>query len=52
MSIRLASIVRAEQAPRARNAESAPARPAPQSPPRVLLHGRAPQQLSFFFKRA
>lgn len=52
MSIRLASIVRAEQAPHARHAEPSPTRPAPLAPPRVLLHGRAPQQLSFFFKRA
>jgi hypothetical protein len=55
MSIRLASIVRAEQAQDAqhpRHAEATPTRPAPLAPPRVLLHGRQPQQLSFFFKRA
>lgn len=51
MSIRLASIVRAEPSVHRRAHEPKSTRPAPLSPP-VLQHGRAPQQLSFFFKRA
>jgi len=55
MSIRLSSNVLAEPARQGRHAEPSPTQPAPLAPlapPRVLQHGRAPAQLSFFFKRA
>jgi hypothetical protein len=55
MPIRPAFIMPAEAARTGRHAEPSATQPAPlspQVPPRVLQHGRAPAQLSFFFKRA
>jgi hypothetical protein len=55
MPIRPAFIMPAERARAGRHAEPSATQPAPLAPlapPRVLQHGRAPAQLSFFFKRA